>query len=365
MRKMKILDNAYNKIPDSAIGIVSFAANILAILSIGGGGLFAIVKIILFLISGKPISNIPWHLLLIIALIMILLMFIVYMHGQKVKHMKERKIASQMYYRLLHDYRNTINQLECYYKRNNLTLESLTAITENFLVDALGYLSETLTYMTGYEVSSCVKSIVGGGFARIAYKDARVKTFVRSKNTKNDRKSYDEHVLDGVKISENTDFMDIVSENRIGNDSAFYQTNLKAYDKMLRKIGQEYHNTTPRWDEYYIGTVVVPIRIANKRLFYTQEEDSYNTLGFLCVDSLSDRAFTVNQKENYTHIVKSYAAVFYNVLSKYQFYLQQLTVGNNISSVNCTDFSMDSQQGNNSKQNTYNSKKKRGNNRRR
>ena len=43
------------------------------------------------------------------------------------------------------------------------------------------------------------------------------------------------------------------------------------------------------------------------------------------MDSLSDKAFTLEQKENYIKILKSYAAIFYNILSKYQFSLRRVT----------------------------------------
>lgn len=118
--------------------------------------------------------------------------------------------------------------------------------------------------------------------------------------------------------------MDIVSEKRRGNDSSFYQGNLKEFAESLKKIGQKYQNSTENWEDYYIGTIVVPIRIANKRLFYTSEEESYNILGFLCADSLSTKAFTEEAKQRNIYYVKAYAALIYNILSKYQFYLKQL-----------------------------------------
>ena len=331
---MKIFNDVYNKIPKSIIGLADFLANILALITIVGGGLAGIVKLVYLMLSGKPIEEFPWQWFLIIALSFVLVMYFIRNQKLKTERMNERKLVSKKYYELLHDYRNTINEMECYYKKRTLTVESLTLMVKGFLKDGLGCLSDTLTYMTGYEVCSCVKSILGGGFDTIEYRDARVKTFVRSQNTKAERKSYDVNKFEGVKISENTDFMEIVSEDRIGNDSAFYQPNLKEYDMQLRPINKSYQNTTPRWEEYYIGTIVVPIRIANNKLFYTNAEKSYNTLGFLCVDSMSDKAFSIKQKENYINIVKSYAAMFYNIMNKYKFYLSQLTTGSDSSYTN-------------------------------
>lgn len=324
---MKFLDDAYNKIPNSVIGLADFIANALSVITIASGAVIGIGKLISHVYLRKRLEDFPWHWFFIIALSLVLVMLFIRNRKLITVRMAERKLVSKKYYDLLHDYRNTINEMECFYKRKTLTVESLTLMVDSFLKDGLGCLSDTLTYMTGYEVCSCVKSIIGEGFDNIEYRNARVKTFVRSQNSKPERKSYDVNRPEGVRISENTDFMDIVSKDRIGNDSAFYQPDLKEYDAQLRKINKSYQNTTLRWDEYYIGTIVVPIRIANSRLFYTNAEKSYNTLGFLCVDSMSNKAFPLKQKENYTNIMKSYAAMFYNIMNKYKFYLSQLTIG--------------------------------------
>lgn len=98
-----------------------------------------------------------------------------------------------------------------------------------------------------------------------------------------------------VKINENTDFMSIVAEDRMGNDSVFYQQDLIAFNKQLEKIGDRYCNTTPDQDKYYKETAVVPICIANKRLFYTEDDKAYNILGFLCVDTLDKHMFMMKR----------------------------------------------------------------------
>lgn len=256
-----------------------------------------------------------------------------------VAHQKERSLASKKYYQLLHDYRNVINDLEFSYKKGTLSDTELTTIVKGFLEDALDYLVDTLNEMTGQTVSGCVKVIIGGNCNRISYRDARVNTFVRSHNSNPARKTLDVRDEQGVPLCKNTDFMEIIAENRNNNDSVFYQPNLKVYEKQLGSIKKKYRNTTPNWEKYYIGTIVAPIRIASKRLFYLDKDgvqegtgrnkgkkkhSVYYTLGFLCVDSLSEDAFPWEQKENYTYIVKAYAATMFNIMSKNQFYLKRL-----------------------------------------
>ena len=118
----------------------------------------------------------------------------------------------------------------------------------------------------------------------------------------------------GVLVSQNTDFISII-QNREGNGSYFYQGNLVKFEKQLHKSGEKYLNTTENWRKYYIGTIVAPIRAANDILFYRTENEDYCIWGFLCVDSLSKSAFPKNKEKDYTHIVKSYASILFNVLS--------------------------------------------------
>lgn len=334
---MKHIRNAFDKlnglIPESLRQISEFLANIVTIaVPIGGAG-YTVIN----LVSNKDeeASGLnPENIIIIILAVSIVALFIRFRNHKK-SFDNERTVTSRNYYSFLHDYRNVINEIEKSYKENKLTESFLHKSVEDFLENALDYLTETLTIMTGQKVCGCVKLIMSGnGLQRISYKDVNVKTFARSKNTNSKRKSNDVKTQRrGVPIRENTDFMSIVADDRNGNDSYFYQQNLKEYDKLLRKTGGGYKNTTEHWDEYYIGTIVVPIRIANSRLFYTVDDDSYCIWGFLCVDSLSKKAFPVEQESNYTNIMKAYAASLFNILSKYQFYLSKL---NNLNSTRQT-----------------------------
>ena len=331
MRKLfRNVDDLYMKIPESIKGIFEVLANICAVLTVVWEVAYSGIKII-FGIKNDNVSSIDLTKVILIIMVVILAMLLLRLKSIKANILKKEQYISQRdqcmsqeYYRFLHDYRNVINQMECDYKRQNLNLKLLTDTVEHFLENTLDYLTEILSTITGEKVCACVKVIVGEGFEKISYEEAKVKTFVRSRNTQEERKSFDVRFSSGVKISDNTDFMDIVSDKRRGNDSSFYQGDLKEYAESLKKIGQKYQNSTDNWEDYYRGTIVVPIRIANKRLFYTSEEESYNILGFLCVDSISANAFTEEAKSRNIYLVKSYAALVYNILSKYQFYLKQL-----------------------------------------
>lgn len=354
-KKDTILDQINDKIPTSFKNLLPLVTNLITILT----SMFNLLVIILSWTVGDFSESETWKNYLILALSIIILTISsraikqkaehnrvlssedekhqMVIHDLNGKHQLERGIVSQKYYQLLHDYRNVINDLEYHYKKGLLTEEQLTVIVTKFLENALDYLVDTLSQMSGQDVSGCVKAIIGGNCERISYENAKVNTFVRSHNTSPARRSLDQKDEEGVLLCDNTDFMDIVAEDRDKCDSVFYQPNLKKYAEQLKKIGKSYKNSTPHWDQYYIGTIVAPIRIASKRLFYLnmssskkrksknrKKKSAYYTLGFLCVDSLSENAFGLDQKENYTYIVKSYAATMFNVLSKNQFYLKRL-----------------------------------------
>lgn len=353
-KKGNILDKINNKIPDSFKDLLEIGGNLVAIIMPVGG----LIGLVVSWLTGNLVTGGAWKNYAIVALALIIIVVfyrlirLKFEHKLMIENMKnehqlaienltklyqnERSIVSQKYYQLIHDYRNIINDLEYSYKKGKLTDEQLTVMVTRFLENCLDYLVDTLSEMSGQVISGCVKAIIGGNCNRISYEDAKVNTFVRSHNTNPARRSLDQRDEKGVLLRDNTDFLDIVAEDRDKDDSVFFQPNLKKYAEQLRKIGKVYKNSTPHWDEYYIGTIVAPIRIASKRLFYldnnspkrrakkSKKYSVYYTLGFLCVDSLSEEAFSWDQKENYTYMVKAYAAAMFNILSKNQFYLKRL-----------------------------------------
>lgn len=307
-------------LPESLQEIVGFLANLGTI----SGILYPVIHVIYALLQKQSIEKIPWKDILLPVFIL-LFASTLFRYGIKVSnYRKVQAIISRNYYWFLHDYRNASNKLEKEYKNGILTEAMIHGEVKGYLEIALNYLSDTLSTLTGKPVCSCVKLIIGGDIDGVKYEEACVKTFARSHNTDRERTSNDvRNGGKGVLISKNTDFISIVSNNE-GNGSYFYKGNLKKFEKKLHKNGEKYLNTTENWSKYYIGTIVAPIRAANNILFYRQKDEDYCIWGFLCVDSLYKTAFPKHKEKNYSHLVKSYAAVLFNVMSKYQYYLIRL-----------------------------------------
>lgn len=276
---------------------------------------------------------------LLLALVIVITMCFIVCLIKILKYLKlvrnMRKAFSDNYYLFLHDFRNVYFDILRQHKNSSdqgkqIRIKALTKDTQTFLIDALDYLCEILTQNTGYKVCGCIKLIENTGNVTNIDKDrATVITFCRSKNSASTRKANDEKEIKSISIKKNTDFYDILDETSENTNSYFYQTDLLQYDKGLRKIGKRYLNTTENFDQYYRGTIVAPIRVKKARLHYVDENNGYDIIGFLCVDSLSVNAFRNNDfdKESFSNIVKSFASEMYIILNKYNFYLKKINGG--------------------------------------
>ena len=117
------------------------------------------------------------------------------------------------------------------------------------------------------------------------------------------------------------------NRDRDNDKNYFYQNDLELFSKELEKQGKHYKNSNPNWKNDYVGTIVVPIRIDTNNL-YNKENGSFDLIGFLCVDSKSKNAFTVQQEAFNVGIMKSFADILYVLLSQYRHYFEKLKNNN-------------------------------------
>ena len=134
--------------------------------------------------------------------------------------------------------------------------------------------------------------------------------------------------IENAKVVEsNTDFYEIIGDNRENREPYFYQSNLTKYNRSLKKLHKkEYQNTTKNWEELYCGRIVVPIRMDNNNLFFNEMTTGYDLIGFLTIDSKSKFAFSNRKyaKDFNLSILETYATYLYIVLNKYKYYLNKL-----------------------------------------
>ena len=231
---------------------------------------------------------------------------------------KTKKTFSNNYYNFLHDFRNAYFDILKAKTQpgNTYTIDGLTRDTKAFLEKGLNYLCDIMKDTTGEEVSACIKLIEPA--QKINKENCKIFTFCRSVNSNKDRKNND---TQAVLLKKNTDFKKVLDDG-----FSFYQGDLVKYDESLKKIDEKYENTNDKWKKYYRATIVSPIRVLNSKLNDKNSEEVYDTVGFLCIDSMSTKAFREDDihKDINTDIVKSFAAEIYVILNKYNYYSKVL-----------------------------------------
>lgn len=246
----------------------------------------------------------------VFAIICSLLLFIIVLLlrvFKTIKSKEEFKKATKYLNDAVQIYMDTNFKLIKTHNKKEMSLSYLIDIVNKECEDILELLCKLFRRVTGEEVSACIKLI--------ADDCQSTQTFYRSKNNQKNREKRVKNK--NPKFSENTDFDKIIN----GNEEYFYVTDLKKY-----KQTHEYRNSNEHVDVYN-GTIVVPIKIKNEFIHFSNEKlDEYNLLGFLCVDSESNRAFTQRQKKYNLQIMFLFANIFYMILNKYKYYLNKYSL---------------------------------------
>lgn len=225
------------------------------------------------------------------------------------------------YMKSINEFKKVIKDIEYVvqlYMNNNFMLvraHNLGDLTLSYLVDNVRGVSEDILNVlcrifkrvTGEEISACIKLLTDDSKS--------TKTFYRSSNAKAKREKRD--LNKEVRFTKNTDFYKIIKEN----EEYFYVGDLEKYSK---EKGNDYKNSNRDYLNYYKGTIVVPIKIENNYIHFSKDKKGgVHLLGFLCVDSLSKKAFTERQRKYNLQIMFIFANIFYMILNKYKYYLKK------------------------------------------
>lgn len=314
---IKKLNEKFEKIPAGWLNFLSIISAIITIVT-PLAGLFTINKLypekhnILILFGGT-----------VCALLGMLFMMYRYMIKYRKILVGVKSVTSARFFDMNRQFRNSYFDIIRIKKEGKLSVEYLTTIVEGMLKSSLDDICEIYEAFSGQKVSACVKYIDSVGSVELD--NATLRTFVRSTNTNINRYELDNKLTEPIYIRDNSDFYDILNPN--SQRSVFYQQNLEEYARNCVKQGSAYKNSTPEWQSYYKGTIVVPISIANKRLH--KKKACYDVLGFLCIDSMSTVAFLAREENYNVNIAKAVAAQMYVILNQYRQYLKKLTNGRN------------------------------------
>ena len=154
---------------------------------------------------------------------------------------------------------------------------------------------------------------------------------VFSENCEKDRENiFKNNKINKKQISKNTDFKSIISEQRENQLDYFYESNLNNLHKKLKSpncVG--YENTTPNWNLFYKGRIIIPIYMEDHILFFKTEKTGRDIKGFLCADVKQANKFPTSNKKKYflIDLLESYSSKLHIILNKYNYYLDNMAKG--------------------------------------
>lgn len=237
-------------------------------------------------------------------------------------------LYSQKIHDLTHEYRNLNFRLKSDLEIYSLRLIDVTERISFFSLEILDSLCDVISGIIKQPVYGCIKLVDSTGNTPISSAEinrATVSTFKRSSNTPTERLK--DRIPHKNYVCDNTDYMELMDHNNIRNQ--FYQPNLLEYDKRLRQDDHEYKNSSFDWHSNYLSTVVVPIQISYKCLNlpeeYEEYKESYNVVGFLCLDAKNGGAFKRKFKDPICHFAKAYADLLYCLFDLYKFSLNKVS----------------------------------------
>ena len=183
------------------------------------------------------------------------------------------------YDNLLEEYADYLSCFDC--KCDKITLvDELYKIVAESLKTIVDRIKTIISNVTNTKIRVCIK-FFPEKYESLDLETMELMTFCR--NDKSLRKSILER-KDRVKVKDNTDFKLIMMQTTAYPYFAF--DGLEDYEHETRF---PYENSTYKWEKKYSATIVYPI---SKRIGTDRGREIYQILGFLCVDTLSHKAFT-------------------------------------------------------------------------
>jgi len=182
------------------------------------------------------------------------------------------------------------------------SVEELYSTTSTYLKELVDDVSDVLSRATGKKIRACIKAFPEKYEHHDTFK-MELMTFCRSDKTL--LESAEERAK-RVPVHKNTDFKLIM----VGTYPYFAFNNLKNFEKETKT---EYENSTDKWEKKYIATIVFPI---SKHISTYRGKDSFEVLGFLCVDTLNTQAFSGDAGPMCIDFVESLSYLLYAFLDK-------------------------------------------------
>lgn len=313
-------DNRANALTQLLEGIPLWALNIITVV----GGAISIVSGIITILDGNHSCVLPW-----IVITVMIVFGATSVYNFRVRKKAERDLdkvkneiegrydqLSDGFHKLMHQCRDLYFYTTHELSKRSIGVDELRGIYEPRLTNILDCYCNIMNGYTRCKMSACIK-IFKYDKSGIDEQNACLMTFSRSTSTNTERREYERNSK--ILVSENTDFESIANPNN--NEVVFFQENLTEYAKTLEGVGQEYKNTNKQWRKYYNATIVAPIRIKRDLVYHDKHDknkETYELLGFLCIDSLDEGVFSDYDRDVYINSAKAVADAMYPILSLYK-----------------------------------------------
>lgn len=191
-------------------------------------------------------------------------------------------------------------------------VENLYETATKSLKEIVDKIRNIISEITDSNIRVCIKAFPKK-YSNLNLDEMEIFTFCRSDNSL--KESVMEH-SDKVKVCENTDFKLIMMKSTSYPYFAF--NGLLNFEK---ETGMKYENSTDEWDRKYIATIVYPISRHTETI---RGREYFNTLGFLCIDTLDENAFAASDGRMCIKFLSSISHLLYIFLDKCIIYKEDI-----------------------------------------
>lgn len=251
----------------------------------------------------------------IIAILNVVFLFniVFIMEKKETKKSNKSKKFLEGYGQLLKNYTDYLTGFEnkC---ADISTVEDLYEETSKCLKTLIDEIGSILSDATGSKIRVCIKAFP----EKYTHRDVtqmKLMTFCRSDKTlmesARERK-------DRIEVQKNTDFKLIM----LNTYPYFAFNNLKNFENETKT---EYENSSSKWEKKYNATIVYPI---SKCIGTEGGKDLFQVLGFICVDTLSTKAFSAEVGPMCIKFIASLSCILYIFLDKCISYREKIEINN-------------------------------------
>lgn len=313
------IHDTIDKIPSWAYNLLTLISFIIAIAPPISTAITQAIK----LAQGKG-SSIVWPLIGNVSWTAAIIILLLILIKDRTSAARRVKTVSGGMHQFTHRCRDTFFEILNEHEKNTLTADSLTTKVKSCLRDGLDALCDIVADFTGEEVSACIKLIECKNFENLDIDSATVRVLCRSSKSDSRRNGYDNGKERAVMYLKNDTALMRIVENVYGQQDYFYQGDLDKFAKSCKDVQEEYVCPTKKRSDFYNGTMVLPIRALFEKLYHFKRNDGYHIIGFLCVDSMSKKAFRPEQEIYNCNLANTFADEFYVILSMYRHYLNKI-----------------------------------------